>query len=116
MMASNDAKARARPYGSTVLLLVAELVVATIAYINNIAFSGLLGVCGYNDPDCDYGLADFGYRFGAFGIASVAVLSTVVTVFFIARRQPSRRIPIAGMILTIGVAVAALVMTGVSIG
>ncbi|MBF4624757.1 hypothetical protein [Clavibacter sp. VKM Ac-2872] len=116
MPASSNASARARPYGSTVLLLVSEIVLATIAYINNIAFSGLLGVCGYHDSDCDYDLADFGYRFGAFGIPSVAVLSTVVTIVFIARRQPSRRIPIAGMVLTIGVAAAALVMTGVSIG
>ncbi|AJW80057.1 hypothetical protein [Clavibacter michiganensis] len=116
MMTFSNATARARPYGSTVLLLVVELVLAAIAYINNIAFSGLLGACGYNDPNCDYGLADFGYRLGAFGIPSVAVLSTVVTVVFIARRQPMRSIPIAGMALTIGVAVTALVITGVSIG
>ncbi|OUE23918.1 hypothetical protein BFL36_06975 [Clavibacter michiganensis] len=105
-----------RAYGYTVLWLVAALVVALIAYISNLAVSGLFGVCGYQNPRCDYGLVDFAYRFGAYGITSVAVLTTLVTLLSIAARRPMRRIPITGIVLICAVAAAAFVMTLVSIG
>ncbi len=106
----------ARAYGYTVLWLVVALVVALIAYISNLAVSGLFGVCGYQNPRCDYGLVDFAYRFGAYGMTSVAVLTTVVTLVSIAARRPMRRIPLAGIGLTCAVAAAAFVMTLISIG
>jgi hypothetical protein len=106
----------ARAYGYTVVWLVVALVVASLAYVINLAVSGLFGVCGYQNPRCDYGLVDFAYRFGAFGIPSVAVITTVVTLVSIAARRPMRRIPLAGIVLTCAVVAAAFVMTLISIG
>ncbi|MFT2690787.1 hypothetical protein [Clavibacter zhangzhiyongii] len=97
------------------LWLVAELVVALIASVINLAVNGLFGVCGYQNPRCDYGLVDFAYRFGAYGTTSVAVLTTLVTLLSSAARRPMRRIPITGIVLICAVAAAALVMTRMSI-
>jgi hypothetical protein len=106
----------ARAYGYTVAWLMVALVVASIAYVSNLAVSGLFGVCGYQNPRCDYGLVDFAYRFGAYGIPSVAAITTVVTLVSIAARRPMRRIPIAGIVLICAVAAASFVMTLMSIG
>jgi hypothetical protein len=114
MKAVEDGNPRA--YGATSAWLVAALGVAVIAYVGNLAISGLFGVCGYRNPGCDYGLVDLAYRVGAFGIPSVAALTTTLTLLSLVVRRPMPRIPVAGIVLILAVTIAASVMTLMSIG
>jgi hypothetical protein len=99
-----------RPYRSAATLLVVELLLAITAYLNNFLASGLFGVCGYDNPRCDYWLEDFAFRFAALGIPTVAVLTTTLGCICIIRQRPSHRIPITGMTIIAAIAGTSFVM------